>query len=102
MTGRSWGGCIEVLQWILTAGRFPTDPAVVDGGVLLLEASDEVIPAQEFGWILRSLGERGLLAAASAVLVGRPPVSTSDKHRSAAQRSAHRAEQRSSPGLGTR
>lgn len=23
VTGRTWGGCIEVLQWILTAGRFP-------------------------------------------------------------------------------
>jgi muramoyltetrapeptide carboxypeptidase LdcA involved in peptidoglycan recycling len=40
VTGRTWGGCIEVLQWILTAGRFPVDPAVLDGGVLLLETSD--------------------------------------------------------------
>ena len=27
VTGRTWGGCIEVIQWILTAGRFPADPA---------------------------------------------------------------------------
>ena len=75
MTGRTWGGCIEVVQWVLTAGRFPADPAVLDGGVLLLEASEELIPAREFGWIVRSLGERGLLAAVSAVLVARPPTS---------------------------
>ena len=45
VTGRTWGGCIEVIQWILTAGRFPGDPAEVDGDVLLLETSEELIPA---------------------------------------------------------
>ena len=77
VTGRTWGGCIDVVQWILTAGRFPADPAVLDGGVLLLESSEELIPAREFGWILRSLGERGLLEAVDAVVVARPPTSTS-------------------------
>ena len=79
VTGRTWGGCIEVIQWILTAGRFPADPAVLDGGVLLLESSEDLIPAQEFGWILRSLGERGLLDAVDAVLVARPPASNFDR-----------------------
>jgi muramoyltetrapeptide carboxypeptidase LdcA involved in peptidoglycan recycling len=40
VTGPTWGGCIEVLQWVLTAGRFPADlgprrrgaPAGVVGG----------------------------------------------------------------------
>ncbi len=31
VTGRTWGGCIEVIQWILTAGRFPFDPEVLHG-----------------------------------------------------------------------
>ena len=56
VTGRTWGGCVEVLQWLLTAGRFPTDPAVLEGGVLLLETSEEVIPSREFGRVVRSLG----------------------------------------------
>lgn len=94
VTGRTWGGCIEVLQWILTAGRFPADPSVLDGGVLLLETSEEVIPAREFGWILRSLGERGLLAAVDAVLVARPPVTTLERRPSAQERAEHRARQR--------
>ncbi len=94
VTGRTWGGCIEVVQWLLTAGRFPADPAVLDGAVLILETSEEIIPAREFGWILRSLGERGLLTAANAVLVARPPASSFDKQPSAAERAAHRAEQR--------
>ena len=62
ITGRTWGGCIEVVQWILTAGRFPADPSILEGGVLILESSEELIPAREFGWITRSLGERGILA----------------------------------------
>lgn len=94
VTGPTWGGCIEVLQWILTAGRFPTDPSVLDGGVMLLETSEEIIPTTEFGWILRALGERGLLAAVDAVLVARPPVDTTQLRRSASAGAAHRAEQR--------
>ena len=94
VTGRTWGGCVEAVQWMLTAGRFPANPAVVQGGVLLLEASEELIPAREFGWILRSLGERGLLAAVDAVLVARPPTSGFDVRPRPQQRAARRAEQR--------
>jgi muramoyltetrapeptide carboxypeptidase LdcA involved in peptidoglycan recycling len=94
VTGRTWGGCIEVVQWILTAGRFPADPAVLDGAVLILEASEELIPARDFGWILRSLGERGLLAAVDAVVVARPPASSFEVQPSASDRAAHRDRQR--------
>ncbi len=94
VSGRTWGGCAEVVQWILTAGRFPEDPSVLDGGVLLLETSEELIPARELGWIVRSLGERGLLAAVDAVVVGRPPTSGFEVRPSAEQRAARRAEQR--------
>ena len=94
VTGRTWGGCIEVIQWILTAGRFPTDPSVLEGGVLLLESSEELIPAQEFGWVTRSLGERGLLEAVDAVLVARPPVSDFHTRPDPARRAELRAEQR--------
>ena len=81
MTGPTWGGCIEVLQWILTAGRFPADPSVLDGGVLLLESSEDLIPASEFGYITRSLGERGLLAAVDAVVVARAAAATREDPR---------------------
>ncbi|MPV35770.1 S66 family peptidase [Georgenia subflava] len=94
VTGRTWGGCIEVLQWLLTAGRFPTDPAVLDGGVLLLESSEELIPAREFGLIVRSLGERGVLETVDAVMVARPPTSSFEVHPSSAERASKRAEQR--------
>jgi muramoyltetrapeptide carboxypeptidase LdcA involved in peptidoglycan recycling len=94
VSGPTWGGCVEAVQWILTAGRFPTDPAVVERGILLLETSEEVMTAREFGWILRSLGERGLLDAVSGVLVARPPASNFDRRPDAAGRSAYRAAQR--------
>ena len=94
VTGRTWGGCAEVVQWMLTAGRFPTDPAVLDGGVLLLETSEELIPARELGWIMRSLGERGLLAAVDAVLVARPPTSSFEVRPTTQERAARRGEQR--------
>lgn len=94
ITGPTWGGCIEVVQWALTAGRFPDDPEVVRGAVLLLESSEELIPAREFGWIVRSLGERGLLEAADAVLVGRAAASSHEDVRSLDRQAAHRAEQR--------
>ena len=94
MTGRTWGGCLEVIEWILTAGRFPFDPDVLDGGVLLIETSEELPAARNVGWIIRSLGERGILAAVDAVLVARPPVSDLTRRPPAEERARLRAEQR--------
>jgi muramoyltetrapeptide carboxypeptidase LdcA involved in peptidoglycan recycling len=94
VTGRTWGGCIEIIQWALTAGRFPADPSVLDGAVLLLESSEDLIPASEFGYITRSLGERGLLAQVDAVVVARAASSALDDRRSPEHRARHRAEQR--------
>ena len=94
VTGRTWGGCLEVIEQILTAGRFPFGPDVLAGGVLLIETSEELLPARQVGWIVRSLGERGILAAAGAVLVARPPVSDFTRRPSAAERARLRAEQR--------
>ena len=75
VTGQSYGGCIEVLEWILTAGRFPLSPKVLNGGLLLLETSEELLPARNVGWIVRALGERGILAAVDGVMLARAPVS---------------------------
>jgi muramoyltetrapeptide carboxypeptidase LdcA involved in peptidoglycan recycling len=94
VTGRTWGGCLEVIEWVLTAGRFPFDAEVLDGGVLLLETSEELLPARQVGWIVRSLGERGLLAAVDAVLVARPPASDLTRRPDAEERARLRREQR--------
>ncbi|MEU8419929.1 LD-carboxypeptidase [Micromonospora sp. NPDC048835] len=94
VTGRTWGGCLEVIQWILTAGRFPFPPDVLHGGVLIIETSEELLPAREVGWIVRSLGERGLLSAVDAVLVARPPTSDHTRRPSTADRARLREQQR--------
>ncbi len=94
VTGQTWGGCIEVIEEILTAGRFPFGPDVLDGGVLVIETSEELLPARNVGWIVRSLGERGILAAVDAVLVARPPVSDFTSRPPAQERARLRAEQR--------
>lgn len=94
VTGDSWGGCLEAIEWILTAGRFPVDAGVLDGGVLILETSEELLPARNVGWIVRALGERGILAAVDAVLMARPPVSDFTRHPTTEERARLRAEQR--------
>ena len=94
VTGAAWGGCIEVIEWILTAGRFPFPAEALDGGVLLLETSEDLLPAHNVGWIVRALGERGILRAVDAVLVARPPVSDHTRRPSAPDRIRLRHEQR--------
>jgi muramoyltetrapeptide carboxypeptidase LdcA involved in peptidoglycan recycling len=62
--------------------------------VLLIETSEELLPARNVGWIVRSLGERGILAAVDAVLVARPPASDFSRRPPAEERARLRAEQR--------
>ena len=91
--GPDLGRGIEVVQWILTAGRFPADPAVLVGGVLLVETSeDSSRPASSGGSCVRS-ANAALLTAVDAVFVARPPASSFEKRLTAAERAAHRAEQ---------
>jgi muramoyltetrapeptide carboxypeptidase LdcA involved in peptidoglycan recycling len=93
VTGSTWGGCVEVLEWVLAAGRFPASPDILEGGVLLLETSEELLAAKYVGWIVRVLGERGILAAVDAVLLGRPPVSDHARRPPPDERARLRREQ---------
>ncbi|OSC69624.1 LD-carboxypeptidase [Streptomyces sp. Alain-F2R5] len=71
--GRTWGGCLEILGSLLMADReIARDPAEYDGGVLLLETSEELPSAAEVFRTLRNMGERGLLGRFSALLMARP------------------------------
>ncbi|WP_435282437.1 S66 family peptidase [Streptomyces koelreuteriae] len=71
--GRSWGGCLEILGWLLMADReIARDPSEYDGGVLLLETSEDMPSAAEVFSTLRNMGERGLLQRFPALLMGRP------------------------------
>ncbi|HZF92125.1 S66 peptidase family protein [Streptomyces sp.] len=70
--GRSWGGNLEILGWLLMADReIARDPAEYDGDVLFLETSEELPSAAEVFRTLRNMGERGLLRRFSALLMAR-------------------------------
>lgn len=90
VTGRSWGGCLEVIVQIAMAGRMPAVDEL-EGAILLLETSQELPPAEEVRRWVRALGERGVLEAIAGVLVARPPVAALG---SPAQTSAARGDLR--------
>ncbi|QWW18861.1 LD-carboxypeptidase [Schaalia sp. 19OD2882] len=92
VTGPTWGGCIETLTEVLLADRAGVAPGDLDGAVLLLESSEDIMPTRALLRFLRALGERGLLAAAGAVLFARPPVSNFDHVPSGRVRERMRAE----------
>ncbi|MBB5869731.1 muramoyltetrapeptide carboxypeptidase LdcA involved in peptidoglycan recycling [Allocatelliglobosispora scoriae] len=91
--GRLWGGCLEVVSWILQAGRVAENEAFT-GGVLVLETSEEMPSAAEVGYLLRSMGERGLLERFAAILIGRPKAWDSETRQDLAARRAYAADQR--------
>ena len=72
VSGRVWGGCLEVLQWQLAADRYLPDPDDLDGAVLAVETSEELPDADDVRRMLMCMGERGLLSRFDAVLVARP------------------------------
>lgn len=71
--GRSWGGCIEVIDQLAIANRLPA-AAALRGSILLLETSETLPDADLVMRWTRALGERGLLEAVAGVMVARPPV----------------------------
>ncbi len=71
--GRTWGGCLEIVGWLLMADReIARDLSEYEGGVLLLETSEDMPSATEVYSTLRNMGERGLLQRFPALLMGRP------------------------------
>jgi muramoyltetrapeptide carboxypeptidase LdcA involved in peptidoglycan recycling len=68
----TWGGCLEVLSWLAMADREIATPESYEGCVLLLETSEEMPAPAHVGYVLQSLGERGILRRFAAVVVARP------------------------------
>jgi muramoyltetrapeptide carboxypeptidase LdcA involved in peptidoglycan recycling len=93
--GRTWGGCLEILGWLLMADReIASDLSEYDGGVLLLETSEEMPSGTEVFRTLRNMGERGLLQRFSALLMGRPKTWTFESPNSPEDADRYAAEQR--------
>ncbi|WP_266075895.1 S66 family peptidase [Haladaptatus caseinilyticus] len=94
VTGRTWGGSLEVIDLQLSVNRYLPAPEKLDGAVLLLETSEELPSELDVRWILMGMGERGLLSRFSAVLVGRAKARSMEAERPAAERDAYRERQR--------
>lgn len=93
--GRTWGGNLEILSWLLMADReIQADLDAYDGGVLLLETSEELPSADEVFRILRCMGERGLLRRFPALLMGRAKAWSFARPGDAAERARYAWEQR--------
>ncbi len=91
--GPIWGGNLEILAWLLAAGRVGPN-ADYAGCVLVLETSEELPSDVEVYRILRNMGERGLLAGFPAVLVGRAKAWDFDQPYTPEQKRAYVAAQR--------
>ncbi|MET9967673.1 S66 peptidase family protein [Streptomyces sp. NPDC006356] len=93
--GRSWGGCLEILGWLLMADReIARDLSEYDGGVLFLETSEEIPSGEEVFRTLRNMGERGLLHRFSALLMGRAKTWSFERPNSPEEAARYAAEQR--------
>ncbi|GAA0244661.1 S66 peptidase family protein [Haladaptatus pallidirubidus] len=94
VTGRTWGGCLEVVDIQLSVNRYLPDPEELAGAVLLLETSEELPSEFDVRWVLMGMGERGLLSRFSAVLVGRAKARSMEVERTPDEREAYRQRQR--------
>jgi muramoyltetrapeptide carboxypeptidase LdcA involved in peptidoglycan recycling len=72
VSGRAWGGCLEIVDFQLRAGRWLQPNQAYDGCVLFLETSEELPDAAYVYRVLMAMGERGLLQQFAGVLWGRP------------------------------
>lgn len=92
--GASWGGNLEILSWIAMADKNIEAAERYAGGVLLLETSEELPAATEVYRILRCFGERGLLRAFDAALIGRAKAWTFNRKLTPAEAAEYRSAQR--------
>lgn len=92
--GASWGGNLEILSWLLMADREIRPAAAYEGRVLFLETSEDMPRADEVYWILRSMGERGMLHRFPALLMGRAKNWSFDQPLEAGEGERYRERQR--------
>ncbi len=92
--GNGWGGNLEIISWLLMADRAVRPAEEYAGGVLFLETSEDMPRSQDVYWILRNMGERGLLRQFPALLMGRAKSWSFEKRFDAEERERYRHEQR--------
>ena len=71
VTGKIWGGCIEVLDWLKGTEYWP-EQSFWENRILMIETSEDKPTPEEVGFSLRNLGIQGVLEQLSGILIGRP------------------------------
>lgn len=72
VSGRTWGGCFEVITQMSLADRVPRAEDL-EGAILMLEASQRLTNTHGIMEIVRALGEADIIGAVQGVMVARPP-----------------------------
>jgi muramoyltetrapeptide carboxypeptidase LdcA involved in peptidoglycan recycling len=93
VTGPTWGGNLEILNWNLAANRWIMPNDAYSGCVLLLETSEEMPSADKVFEMLRNAGERGLLAEFPAVVFAKAKAWHTQAPLDEVERAAFRANQ---------
>ena len=70
VSGRLFGGCFEIVNWMLSADKI--DMEGLEGKILVLETSEESPSETEIKRWLMCMGERGFLQKFEAIMFGRP------------------------------
>lgn len=71
VSGPLLGGCVEVFAELFGTSLWPS-PEEWRGRLLLLETSEEDMPAHWLAWFLRGLQAQGVLHAIRGIVVGKP------------------------------
>jgi len=93
VTGPTWGGNLEIMQWNLAANRWMLPNEEYDGCVLILETSEDMPSADAVFEMLRNMGERGLLSRFPAVVFAKAKAWHGEHPLDEAGRAAYRADQ---------
>jgi muramoyltetrapeptide carboxypeptidase LdcA involved in peptidoglycan recycling len=94
VTGRTWGGNLEILDFHLRAARWLQPNETYAGCVFLAETSEELPDADYVYRVLMCMGERGLLQQFAGVLWARPKATRFSAPRTLEERDAYVAAQR--------
>ena len=93
-SGLLWGGCVESVDEMLRHGVPIPSLQQFENIVVMLETSEDIPAASYVFRVIRSLGERGILARVQGVVMGRPKAWEFDKPYSADEKDIYRQTQR--------
>ncbi|HLK56130.1 MAG TPA: S66 peptidase family protein [Chthonomonadaceae bacterium] len=80
VSGRLFGGCIEVLEFMKSTHFWPA-PEFWQGRILFLETSEDKPTVSQVKWMLRNYGMQGVFDRIMALLIGRARDYTTEETR---------------------